>query len=216
LYDRAVDAHDEALGRLLGTLQVAGLGDSTAVIVTGDVATPEALPVPFLDADGLDEALLGVPLVVRWPRAMRLSGRHSIVASSSSDLARTTMGALGLASPVSFGGVDLATVAMASHRQRAVFAARDERESARWGPFVLLTFRRREVRMCDLSLDPTCTTDVRATAPIALAALRKALREERAVDGSTSLPRELATIDERTTSALVRWGWARDEREEEP
>ncbi|HEX3343611.1 MAG TPA: sulfatase-like hydrolase/transferase, partial [Polyangiaceae bacterium] len=44
LYDRAVDAHDAALGRLVTALRLAGRDEDTAVIVTGDVAASESPP----------------------------------------------------------------------------------------------------------------------------------------------------------------------------
>jgi arylsulfatase A-like enzyme len=209
LYDRAVDAHDEALGRLLSSLQGAGVDDSTVVIVTGDVATSEASPVPFLDADGLDEPLLATPLVIRWPSAAGLAGHRTDIASSSDDMARTVVSALGLASPPGFGGTDLATVVGSVADQRPVLAVRGERESLRWGPFVLLSARGREVRMCDLSLDPTCSADVRSTAPLALEALRRSLLEVRGRAGDAPADREPVVLDGRASAALVRWGWSR-------
>ena len=213
LYDRALDMHDEALGKTISSLQGAGVDDSTLVIVTSDVATSEALPVPFLDTDSLDEPLLATPLVVRWPRAAALAGRRTDVASSSEDVARTTLGALGLAAPPGFGGTDLATVVGCTSEQRAVLAVRGDRESLRWGPFVVLETHGREVRMCDLSLDPTCTADVRATAPLALEALRRSLLDARERAGAMAIEREPVVLDGRTSAALVRWGWSRNASE---
>jgi len=207
LYDRAVDDHDEALGRLLATLQ--SVDDSTAVVITGDVATSEALPVPFLDTDGLEEAVLAAPLVVRWPRSPGLSGRRVEIATSSVDVSRTILGALGLASPPGFGGADLRAVVGYGGMQRSVLAAREERESIRWGPFVALGVHHREARMCDLSLNPACTVDVRATAPLALEALRRALMDAHAKARTMPVEREPAPLDAKTSAALVRWGWSR-------
>lgn len=208
LYDHAVDVHDEGLGRLLSSVQGTGADDSTILIITSDVATSEALPIPFLDTDGLDEPVLATPLVIRWPRG-ELAGRRTDVASSSDDIARTVLRALGLSSPPGFGGTDLATVVRSVADQRSVIAVRGDRESLRWGPFVLLSARGRETRMCDLSLDPTCTTDVRATAPLALEALRRTLLEIRDRVGESPAEKDPVVLDSRTSAALVRWGWSR-------
>jgi arylsulfatase A-like enzyme len=213
LYDRAVDVHDDALGRLMSALQGAGLDDSTLEVVTSDVATSEALPVPFLDTDSLDEPLLATPLVVRWPRAAALAGRRTDIATSSEDVARTIVGALGLTPPSGFGGADLTTVVQSPSDQRPVLATRGDRESFRWGPFVVLEAHRREVRMCDLSLDPTCTADVRATAPLALGALRRSLLEVRDRAEAAAVEREPVVLDGRTSAALVRWGLSRSASE---
>ncbi len=104
LYDRAIDAHDAALGRLVAALRTAGRDEDTAVIVTGDVAASE-VPVPFGDTDALDEPLLMTPLVVRWPHAPSLAGRRVEAPSSPIDLARTILDALGLPPPAAFQGV---------------------------------------------------------------------------------------------------------------
>ena len=200
----AVDDHDEALGRLLATLQ--NVDDSTVVVITGDVATSEALPVPFLDTDGLEEAVLAAPLVVRWPRSPGLSGRRVEIATSSVDVpARSSEHSAWCRRPDS-GGADLRAVVGYGGLQRSVLAAREERESIRWGPFVALGVHHREARMCDLSLDPACTVDVRATAPLALEALRRALMDAHAKARAIPIEREPAPLDAKTSAALVRWG----------
>ena len=109
LYDRAIDAHDAAFGRLMAALRTAGeqAEDDTAVIVTSDVAASEGPPVPFAEPDTLDEPLLGTPLVVRWPHADALAGRRVEAPTSPVDIGRTILGALGLPPPGAFQGVDL-------------------------------------------------------------------------------------------------------------
>jgi arylsulfatase A-like enzyme len=214
LYDRAVDAHDAALGRLLAALRSAGREDDTAVIVSGDVAATEGPPLPFVDVETLDEPVLATPLVVRWPHADALAGRRVGAPSSPTDLARTAMGALGMSPPEAFRGVDLATLARGAlvPAQRPMAAARAGRSSIRWSTFVLLSTRDRETRLCDLSLDPTCVADVRATTPLALEPLHRW-----AVDTLASppppYPREPAVLDPHTLSVLVRWGRPTDDRD---
>jgi hypothetical protein len=208
LYDRAALAHDEALGQLVQALATAGRREDTAIIVTGDVAAVETPPVPFVDSDALDEPLLATPLVVSWPRAPWLGGRRVEAPTSSVDIARTVLAALQLEPPAAFQGVDLARVARGAWDawQRPLAATRGEHFAVRWGPLVLVGAGNRELRMCDLSLDPTCVADVRATSPIALEPLHRRTLDLLARGQAPTPTRESAVFDEHTTEALVRWG----------
>jgi arylsulfatase A-like enzyme len=217
LYDRAVDAHDDALGRLFAALRTANRWDDTSVIVTGDVAASEAPPVPFVDSDVLDEPLLATPLVMRWAHAETLSGRRVEAPSSSEDLARTMLGALGLAPPPAFEGVDLARIAQDGlvPAERPLAATYGGRFAVRWGPFVLVGVRDRETRMCDLSLDPTCVADVRATSPLAFEPLHRWTVDTLAPVGRPPFPRERTVLDQHAVAALVRWGRGTADRDAE-
>ncbi|HXX69606.1 MAG TPA: sulfatase-like hydrolase/transferase [Polyangiaceae bacterium] len=208
LYDYAVDAQDAALGRLMAALRNTAREADTTVIVTSDVAANEAPPVPFCDPEALDEPLLGSALVVRWPGAPSLAGRRVDAATSAVDIARTVLDTLGLAAPSAFEGVDLAAVAQGTviPAQRPLLATRAARLSARWGPYVLLGARDRELRMCDLSLDPSCVADVRGTAPLALEPLRRWVLQALAPRQPPPPPRAPAILDAHALSALVRWG----------
>lgn len=128
LYDRAIDAHDAAFGRLMAALRTAGRQDDTAIFVTSDVAANEGPPVPFAEPDTLDEPLLETPLVVRWPHADSLAGRRVEAPTSPVDLGRTILGALGLPPPSAFQGVDLARRRGGRRASRAP-AARDPRRA---------------------------------------------------------------------------------------
>lgn len=208
LYDYAIDAQDAALGRLMGALHSAGREADTTVIVTSDVAANEAPPVPFCDPEALDEPLLGVPLVVRWPHSGPLGGRRVDAATTSVDIARTVLDTLGLLPPSAFEGVDLSAVGQGTviPAQRPLLATRATRFSARWGPYVLIGARDRELRMCDLSLDPSCVADVRGTAPLALEPLRRWVLRALAPSEPPPPPRMPAILDAHAISALVRWG----------
>jgi arylsulfatase A-like enzyme len=210
LFDHAVDEHDVALGRLLGALRNAGRYDDTAVIVTSDVAASEAPSVPFGDSEALDEPLLATPLVVRWPQASALSGRRVDAPSTPFDLARTILDTLGLAPPSAFQGVDLASLAQgtAATEQRPLAATHASRFSVRWGTYVLLGMRERETRVCDLSLDPACIADVRATSPLALEPIQRFAVDTLMRKAAPLHPRVPATPDAHTMAALVRWGQA--------
>jgi arylsulfatase A-like enzyme len=214
LYDHALDTHDAALGRLMAALRAAGRDEDTVVIVTGDVAATEG-PVPFIDMDSVDEPLLATPLVIRWPRAPALAGRRVDAPTSPVDLARTVLGALGLAPPKAFQGTDLAHIARAAlvPAVRPLAATRGSRFALRWGPFVLVGARDHETRLCDLSLDPACVADVRATTPLALESMHRWAIQALAPVTPAPFPREPAVLDARTSSALTRWGRPSDERE---
>jgi arylsulfatase A-like enzyme len=205
LYDHALDAQDQDLGRFAGALSAAGRDEDTVWIVTADVGATEG-SVPFVDGDTLDESVLSTPLVVRWPGAGVLSGRRVAAPTSSIDIARTILAALGLAPPGLFQGADLASVARGdlALAERPLVATRAERFAVRWGPFVLMGSGDRESRMCDLSLDPTCVADVRATSPLALEPLHRWTID--ALAPGDRHPSEPVVLDEHAAEALVRWG----------
>jgi arylsulfatase A-like enzyme len=216
LYDHAVDAHDEALGKLMAALRGAAREEDTAVVVTGDVAASEAPSVPFGDSESLDEPLLATPLVVRWPVAAGLGGRRVAAPTTPVDLGRTILDALGLSPPTAFEGLDLARLAQgAGNDQRPLAATRGPRFSVRWGTYVLMGIRERETRVCDLSLDPTCIADVRATSPVALDAMQRFAVDTLAKRPAGAHPRVAATLDAHTMAALVRWGRIEEDREHE-
>jgi arylsulfatase A-like enzyme len=216
LYDHAVDAHDEALERLLAGLRTAGHENDTAIVVTGDVAASEAPSVPFGDSEALDEPLLATPLAIRWPPASALGGRRVDAPSTPVDLARTMLDSLGLEPPAAFQGVDLARLAQGidAIEPRPLAATRAARFSVRWGPYVLMGVRERETRVCDLSLDPTCIADVRATSPLALEPIQRFAVDTLARKGSQPRIRSPAVLDPHTMAALVRWGRLDEDREE--
>jgi hypothetical protein len=213
LYDHAIDEHDAALGKLLAALKAAGREDDTAVIVTSDVAPTEGPPVPLVDTDALDEPLLATPLVVRWPGA--LAGRRVDAPSGPVDLAKTTMVALGLSPPAAFQGIDLAVVARGAlvPSSRPMAATSGSHFSVRWGPYVLLGSRDRELRVCDLSLDAACVADVRATTPLALEPVHRWTMSALSQSRPAAFPRDPVVPDDHTTAALVRWGRPTDDRE---
>jgi arylsulfatase A-like enzyme len=214
LYDHAVDAHDQALGKLMAALRSAGREEDTAVIVTSDVAASEAPSVPFGDSESLDEPILATPLVIRWPTSSALGGRHVDAPSTPVDLGRTILDALGLAPPASFQGLDLARLAQgAAGEQRPLAATRGSRFSVRWGTYVLMGVRERETRVCDLSLDPTCIADVRATSPVALDAMQRFAVDTLAKRPAGAPARVSAVLDAHTMASLVRWGRIEEDRE---
>lgn len=205
LADLALARHDKALDQLLSSLHASGRDGSTLLLVTADIAADETAHVPFGDPDTLDEQLLHVPLYLAPPGM--LDGAHVATPTSAADVAVTTLAALGLVAPASFHGRDLWTLATMheSDDGRGRLALHGQRFSGRMGPFVLSGMESREGRLCSLELEPACTTDVRATHPIAAHALHAFLFES--LNPAEKGPgREPASIDPDTLQALRLWG----------
>jgi Sulfatase len=207
LYDLALAGHDAAIGRLVAELRALGRDQDTAIVVTGDVSVDESAHVPFGDGETLDEAPLRVPLILRPAGgAGALAGKHVGTPTSGLDVARTVLVALGLTPPTSFGGVDLWEIASTPDAPaRPLLATLGERYLLRWGPFVLSGAPEREPKLCNLSLEPVCATDVRSTHPIAAQTM---IRE--AIDALAPLPpkapKETPTLDAAAAAAIKAWG----------
>ncbi len=182
LHERALTAHDAALGRLLQHLRVLGRDADTAVIVTGDVGFDASAQVPFLEAESLDESTLGIPLVVKAPG---VAPARVASPTSSVDVARTILEALGLTPPVQLEGESLWSVrSKARSSEKPALAFVGAKFSARWGGFVLAGVRGRESKLCNLSLEPDCVGDVRASHPIAAEVMHALAYDELAPDGA--------------------------------
>ncbi|MBS2013256.1 MAG: sulfatase-like hydrolase/transferase [Deltaproteobacteria bacterium] len=204
IHQRAVLAHDAALGRLVAHVRGLGREAETTWIVTGDVGVDTAAHAPFLDDDTLDEAALAVPLVMKTPAPPI---RARVPASTSSvDLARTMLDALGLAPPQEMTGETLWAVAQRGERglDRARIATTTTRFSARWSGFVLAGAREREGKLCNLSLEPECVADVRATHPIAAELMHALVYDE--LTAKVSAAKTHPPIDAATATALRIWG----------
>jgi arylsulfatase A-like enzyme len=206
LYDLAIAAHDAAIGRLRGALKAAGRDGDTAIIVTADVGINEAAHIPFAEASSLDDEALWTPLIIQLPQG-QYAGTRVPFPTSGQDVARTVLGLLGLAPPGGFGGMDLIDLASgrASPFARPLMATLGDRFELRWGTFAEAGQRDREARLCDLSLEPACVSDVRPTYPFVASMLHAAAF--RALVTATARPqREPAAIDPATAAALRAWG----------
>jgi arylsulfatase A-like enzyme len=178
LHAKAVLAHDAALGKLIAHVRSIGREADTTWIVTGDVGIDTAAHAPFLEEDSLDEGALAVPLIVRAPGAP-IRARVSSP-TSSVDLARTVLEALALSPPPQLRGESLWTLAQRGPQgpERPRIATTTSRFSARWSGFVLSGTRDREAKLCNLSLEADCVSDVRATHPLAAEMLHALVFEE--------------------------------------
>ncbi|HEY8077411.1 MAG TPA: sulfatase-like hydrolase/transferase [Labilithrix sp.] len=204
LHAKALGAHDAALGRLLSQLRTIGRDGDTTIFVTGDVGLDAGSHVPFLEDDGLDENLLSVPLVVRTPGN---PPRARVAAATNGvDIARSALEALGLAAASDMRGDSLWTSALRTPEtpEAASLASTTTRFSARASPFVLIGAREREGKLCNLSLEAECTSDVRATHPFAAEALHAFVYDELVDKNAAQAPR--VAIDPATAAALRAWG----------
>ena len=190
LHSKALTAHDTALGKLVTHVRSLGRDVDTTWIVTGDVGIDGAAHAPFLDEDALDESVLAIPLVVRAPgppiRARVASPTTSV------DLARTVLETLGLPPPQLLRGDSLWSVAQRDVQapERPRIATTTTRFSARWSTFVLVGSHEREGKLCNLSLEAACVSDVRATHPLAAEILHGFVFDDlaRGVDPKKPLP----------------------------
>ncbi len=174
LYFTGLSRQDAALGKLIQALQDAGRWDSTLLIVTGDVAS--ARQSLFTDGLDMDETLLELPLYVHFPLGLHARQRLS-QPTEVYDLTRTVLSALGLKPPPGMVGRDLASLAAGvdheTHQLRVAFT--EDQYSARWGGFALHGRLDQRPKLCQLSVDPTCTYDHSARFPIIAQALFRQL-----------------------------------------
>jgi hypothetical protein len=205
MYDVAMAAHDAALGRLLDTIDTAGRAGDTAVIVTGDVGVDAT--IPLTPPGSLDEAVLWTPLVVGLP-GRDYAGSRVSTPTRGDDLARSVLALFGLAPPDAFGGVPL--IDLAAHRispfPRPLMASYGDRFALRWSNFVEVGQKGREGKLCDLSLESTCVSDVRATYPLASGMLHSEAFDSVVDRRERPPPREPAILDKETRDALRAWG----------
>jgi len=212
LWSRALEQTDTAFGKLLDALREAGRDEDTAVFLTGDIGVSESSTLPLPEEGALDEAALAVPLLIRLPDR-ELAGTRIALPTSSVDVAKSAMRALGLDPPASFGGVDLIGLANGDDapRDRPLLATTAARFALRWGSFVLAGSREHETRLCDLTLEPACITDVRKSYPIALEIMHRAAHDAVGGPGTHvgdkgAVAREPAFVDPETEAALEAWG----------
>lgn len=206
LHAAAVTEADRALARLLAEVRALGKEERTLFVVAGDVGVSTAANVPFGDGEAPSEPLLSVPLIARGP-GIFAKGASTENPSTDVDVARTVLDALGLPPPTAFEGTDLAEVAAAPSGTvgRPLFATVLGRHSLRFGTLVLESDARREL-LCDVGLEPLCTTDVRPTHPLALFVLGRSLAAEKAPPAASGISREAAVLDPRAQALLRAWG----------
>ena len=155
---------DEALGRVVNTLDALGLTDNTLVVYTADHGDLIASHGGLMNKDTLMlEETMRVPMVLRWPSRFR-GGRVSKALVSNMDLVATTLDAAGaLASPAQ---LDCETVIpLCEHpaaAAREVLMCEDHGEAAveyvqrmiRWKQYKFVAHLDDKDELYDLALDP--------------------------------------------------------------
>jgi hypothetical protein len=202
-----LQGQDRSVGALIEALKTSGYWEETLFIVTGDVGTGAASPLPYGDGLDLAEDALTLPLLVHFPGSA-LAGARVEAPTEIYDVARTVALALGLALPKEARGRDLASVAggLAEAQARPQVAALGELYSARLGPLILSGKAGKPPSMCDLALDPTCAFNRRVTLPLATQSIFRAVVELGALATAPLVAREPATFDTDTVATLRVWG----------
>ncbi len=206
LSDLSLSHHDAALGRLAEAVKATGKASQTSWMVVGDIAPNEALPLPFGEGEFPDEPQLDVPCVLSSVRSTHTEATHSPTAASSEDVASTVLAELGLPIPPSFGGVDLLGLKASELGSllRVRVAMADGTSSLRLGDRVLQASKGTPGRLCDLGLEGSCITDVRATYPVSAATLEFAFAPWLS---RTPAPRaHPVTIEASEAAARTAWG----------
>ncbi len=215
LYEKAILAHDAALGRLLGALRAADRDKDTTVLVTSDFGVNEAARVPYGDGDPPEEAVLSVPLVLR-EASHAGAGTRVTAPTADLDVAPTVLGALGLSASSLFSGTDLRLAAArgAPDGRPRLATTHGGHFALAWGNFVLAGRQGQRGELCDLSLEASCVADIRTTHPLALDAITRRYQEMtrattpagQVTKDTPAAPREPLTLDPATTAALRAWG----------
>ena len=107
MYDGAIAYLDDQLNRLLGELQARGTLDNTLVIITSDHGEQFGEHGLFLHANSLYQPLLHVPLIVRFPPAVR-GGTRIAPRVTLRDLAATIVDVTGVSAGAGIPGRSLA------------------------------------------------------------------------------------------------------------
>jgi hypothetical protein len=207
IYDAALAGQDRALGQFVDALKKASLWDQTLFVVAGDVSIAGDSRAPFGDGEEPSEQLLRVPLWVHFP-GNALSGKRVASPTTVTDIARSVLGALRLATPEEFEGVDLFALASgaAMPAGRPLVATLGQRYSLRLGDLVLSGTSGRAPTLCDTSSDPNCETDRMDKMPRASALLFRLAFEAEMAAQKHKHPREPATVDPGTAAAIQVWG----------
>jgi sulfatase-like protein len=205
----ALDKDDKALDDLMRLIERAGEWDHTLFIVVGDVGSGEPPEAPFGQARPLGEAILSVPLFVKFPGPVS-DGRQATAPVTSVDVALAIAQALDLPAPDAATGQDLFELASGREPLEAapLLATLDGSYSARDRRWVLTGQSGGQPILCEHHVDPSCSTDLLAQSPLAAETLwRRTFREyRRELELAPRLAPEAADIDRDTAAALEVYG----------
>jgi hypothetical protein len=199
----------QGLDQLVNVLKRHNLWQSTLVIFMGDVGAGEPPNVPFEPVGNLRGDQLTVPLIVKFP-GNAFAGRSLERPVTTVDITRTVYSALGLDAPEPMVADELESVAAGdgSLQARPLLATLGNRYASRFANWLMVGELGKEPSLCELYVDPACTTnhltDRILTARASWLWLRDELARMKSISGTQT--REAANIDPDTAAALTVWG----------
>lgn len=183
LYRSEVSYVDEQLGHLAGEL---GLDDDVLLAVVADHGEDIQTPMEIGHAFSLDETLLRVPFLVRWPRAFGSSARCIGGPVDLLDVYPTVAELLGLGTPAGLQGQSLAPLLLHPGRGRAsprllhaeLHSPKPRMDALRDGRWklVLRAGPPERFSLFDLAADPAERTDLAAQLPERVRDLARSMR----------------------------------------
>jgi N-acetylgalactosamine-6-sulfatase len=108
VYAAMIESMDQAVGRILETLNRVNLSEQTIVVFTSDNGgTRSARPFPYRGFKGQTfEGGIRVPCIVRWPGVLK-AGTESAHPAATFDLTASFAAAAGVKAPRPFDGIDI-------------------------------------------------------------------------------------------------------------
>ncbi len=166
------------VGQLMALLQVHGVAENTAVIITGSVGQELREHGGTGDGHALVPEVLQVPLVVWHPRLAASQGSGRLI--EGGDLAGVGATALALAGapvPEAWPVEDLSAALFAGLPvpPQPSHARLKNQVAARFGGWLLRGHGSRDLKLWDLVDDPTAREEVSSDRPVALRTLRDSM-----------------------------------------
>lgn len=209
LTNSAFNDQSQALDQLANLLKRFGILDSSMVVFMGDVGAGEPPSIPFDPVGSLRNDQLIAPLLIKFPGNL-FPSRSVDRPVTTVDVTRTVLGAFGLEPLEGTVADDLAQVAAgrASLMARPLVASFGNHYASRLANWQLSGELGKEPSLCELYVDPACTTnrygDRALTSKAAWLFTRDEIIRMKSLKGAP--PREPASIDPDTAAALTVWG----------
>lgn len=203
LSETALLDQSRALADLVALLKRIGVWDDTLFIVAGDVGAGEPPQIPFAEGAALSDSALRVPLLVKFPRALR-GGADESAPVGPLDVSTTIALSLGLDGN---SGLDLRAPDLRIRAEsRPLYAHRRGRYEMRLPPYALLGRDGSVPMLCRLDIDPSCARDRTLDELAAHRALFRMTHERLSKVARRTGTSRPDLLDEETRSALQIWG----------
>jgi arylsulfatase A-like enzyme len=210
LEDAALAKQNDGLSKLIDTLKRLGAWEDTLLVYAGDVALGDPLRLPFDAAAPLTDDVLLTPLLVKFPGGS-LAGTEAKVPVTSADLAVTVLDSLGLDVPTAVAAHHVFPAAAGQEPLvgRALVSTLGPTYVTRANSWLLSGELGKPPKLCQLDVDPACTTDLLQEKPLVSQWLWRATYRylnATVAPGRRVGDREPASIDPGTAAALLVWG----------